>query len=68
MRYLLADLKALLQKKGLVPFHGFTKPNRKIPAPKYLFWEETKMQDQPLFSRIEASKLINSESYFWMED
>ncbi len=66
MRYLLLDLKALLQRKGLVPFYRFTKLNRKILAPKYFFWEETEKVDQPLFSGIDTSKLIKAEKYFWM--
>jgi hypothetical protein len=68
MRYLLSDLKDLLKRKGLVPFSGFTKPQRKISAPKFFFWEETEKQDQLLFSGIVASKLRKTETYFWMEE
>lgn len=66
MRYLVEDLKALLQRKGLVPFHGFTNPQRKISKPKFFFWEEAEKLDQPLFLGIDASKLIKDETYFWM--
>ncbi|MEH7110682.1 hypothetical protein [Bacillus sp. JJ1764] len=57
MRYLLADLKALLQKKGLVPFHGFTKPKRKVAVKSPYFWQESEEQDPTLFHGIDASKL-----------
>ncbi|WML23815.1 hypothetical protein [Neobacillus sp. OS1-33] len=65
MRYLLEDLKALLQRKGLVPFNGFTTPQKKISLPKFLFWEEVEKVDQPLFSEIDTSKLTKAEKYFW---
>jgi hypothetical protein len=68
MRFLLSDLKALLQKKGLVPFHGFTKPNRKISPIGSFFWKEAEKQDQPFFSGIKANKLIKIENFFWMEE
>ena len=67
MRLLLEDLKSLLQSKGLVPFHGFTKPQKKISIPKFFFWEEAEKLDQPLFSGIEANKLLKSKKYFWIE-
>lgn len=65
-RYLLMDLKALLQRKGLVPFHGFTKPNRKISVNSSFFWQEDEKPGQPLFSGIETSKLKKNEAYFWL--
>lgn len=68
LRYLLSDLKELLERKDLVPFHGFTKPQRKILVPRFFFWEEAENQDQLLFLDIDASKLIKTENYFWMED
>ncbi|MFJ5714619.1 hypothetical protein [Neobacillus sp. NPDC093127] len=67
MRYLLSDLKALLKRKGLVPFHGFTKPNRKISAMGSFFWQVSE-KDQQFFSGIEVSKLLKIENLFWMEE
>lgn len=51
MRYLLVDLKALLQRKGLVPYQGFTKPKEK---------------SQQLVP-ISGKKLRNRSNYFLME-
>lgn len=69
-RYLLLDLKALLERKGLVPFHGFTKPKGKIPEIGSFFWKESEAerQEQPLFSSINSSNLKKNGNYFWLED
>lgn len=66
MRFLLTDLKALLERKGLIPFNGFTKPNINILRKETSFWEDVKKLDQPLFSKLNTSKLITAEKYFWM--
>ncbi|WP_394234187.1 hypothetical protein [Niallia oryzisoli] len=69
MRYLLLDLQALLYRKSMIPYNGFSNPRKKIPVTGSYFWQETEeQQEQPLFLGIKASKLVKSENYFWMGD
>ncbi|WML52376.1 hypothetical protein RCG17_23835 [Neobacillus sp. PS3-12] len=64
MRYLLTDLKALMERKGLVPFYGFTKPERKILAQKYYFWEEPVKREELLFCGLKQVSLKISKTIF----
>lgn len=69
-RFLLTDLKDLLCRKGLVPFHGFSQLQPNFPMPEFFFWEEeVQSLEQPFFSRIDVSAIKKKENpYFWEED
>jgi hypothetical protein len=43
-KLMLADLKILLERKGLRPFNGFSQPNQNVLFKDFYFWGEEKMK------------------------
>ena len=67
MRFLLTDLRDLLCRKGLVPFHGFSQLVINLSQPEFYFWKEREQDlEEPLFSGLNVNTLErNVHHYFW---